>query len=397
VYLGESFLPIALTGGIACGKSTVAQMLTDPRSFSTTSGIMAGGSSAVATANNAAAAAAMDQSLNSSLGTGSSSGNTNTNINLEKGKALKHRRRRSKGVSAQTFNDDTSSSALFLTPSTSVSASSSTSRKGGSLFGGGGNTSISGGVALSEEDEGSFYLVDTDSIAHEILLPPAVLAGEGGADANVNANIDEKKPYTVHPNESVYYDIIAAFGDEENDNQNILDEQGFIDRRKLGAIIFQDPSKRRRLNKITHPRIILIMLKRLFYGIFWSNQDLVCADVPLLFESGHLRWLFGIVITVACHPDVQYRRLRARNPDLTEQQCLERIASQMPIELKVRGADVCIWNNGDIDALAEQVERARRDIMGRMYGIGMSLLQMLLLVGGSLSLAVSSKLFSSWT
>jgi hypothetical protein len=43
------------------------------------------------------------------------------------------------------------------------------------------------------------------------------------------------------------------------------------------------------------------------------------------------------------------------------------------------------------------VERVRRDVMGRIYGVGMSLLQMLLLVGGSLSLAVSSKLFSTWT
>ena len=49
---------------------------------------------------------------------------------------------------------------------------------------------------------------------------------------------------------------------------------------------------------------------------------------------------------------------------------------------------------GDLDALSEEVEKLRRDVIGRIFGVGMSLLQMLLLVGGSLSLAVSSKLFS---
>jgi dephospho-CoA kinase len=61
------------------------------------------------------------------------------------------------------------------------------------------------------------------------------------------------------------------------------------------------------------------MLKRILHGIFLSNQDIVCADVPLLFESGQLRRLFGITIMVACLPDIQLERLRKRNPDLDEQ------------------------------------------------------------------------------
>lgn len=316
VYLGESFLPIALTGGIACGKSTVAQMLVDPRGLS-----------------------------------GASAEN----------KGNKGSRRRRPKTSSSTPNDTTRSQA----------------RSTGGLF-----------FSNSEEEEGTFYLVDADSIGHEILLPPSVLAGKGPTDDG-----DE---FTVYPNESVFEDILRVFGDPDADHRNILDDNGLIDRRKLGSIIFQDASQRRVLNKITHPRIISILLKRLFYGIFWSNNDFVCADVPLLFESGQLRWLFGITIVVACDPEIQLQRLRARNPDLTEQQCRDRIASQIPIQEKAKKADLCIWNNGDLDALADQVEEVRRDVMGRVYGIGMSLFQMLLLVGGSLSLAVTSKLFLMW-
>jgi dephospho-CoA kinase len=332
VYLGESFLPIALTGGIACGKTTVATLLLDPRGGATD--IPVDTTSPLRSNNTRQPRRARKSSAKTSA-------TTTTNVNNER-----------------------SNSSLFL--------------------------------VANDQEEGTFFLVDTDSIAHEILLPPAVLAGDTN-DTTTTANDNDMATYTVHPDDSVYPDIVDAFGDPSVDNRNILDDNGLIDRRKLGAIVFGNDAERRVLNKMTHPRIIYILLKRLVYGIFLSNQDIAAADVPLLFESGQLRWLFGITIVVACTPQLQLQRLKARNPDLTEQQCRERIASQIPIEQKVAMADLVIWNNGDMGALAEQVEVVRRDVMGRIYGIGMSLLQMLLLVGGSLSLAVSSKLFSSWT
>jgi dephospho-CoA kinase len=61
-------------------------------------------------------------------------------------------------------------------------------------------------------------------------------------------------------------------------------------------------------------RIILIMLKRILHGIFWSSQDIIVRRRALLFESGQLRRLFGITILVACHPEQRLERLRKRNP-----------------------------------------------------------------------------------
>jgi dephospho-CoA kinase len=335
VYLGESFLPVALTGSIATGKSTVASMLLDAK--------------------------------------------PDGNWQQQQSSKTARKQKKPKSVVQQQQQQQQQQS---------VAASSQAAAL----------------AALEPDEEGTFLIVDTDSIGHEILLPPAVLAGEqevhdlsSPSTPAAGTAGDDTKEYTVHPNDSVYHDILSAFGDPDVGNKNILDDNGLIDRRKLGAMIFEDSSQRRVLNGITHPRIILIMLKRIFYGIFWSSQDIVCADVPLLFESGQLRWLFGITIMVACHPEQQLERLRKRNPDLTEQQCRDRISSQRSIESKVAMADVVIWNTGDLNALAEDVERVRRDVMGRIYGVGMSLLQMLLLVGGSLSLAVSSKLFSTWT
>jgi dephospho-CoA kinase len=206
--------------------------------------------------------------------------------------------------------------------------------------------------------------------------------------------------YVVSPADSVYDRILYAFGDEGSGSGKqgggILAPDGTIDRDKLGALVFGDASLRRKLNGITHPRIFVTMMKQLLLGSYLSSRDVVCADIPLLFETmAGLRRVFALVVVVACSRDAQFRRLRERNPDLSPEQCWERIDSQLPVEEKVGRADLVIWNDGTAQELEQEVERVRKEVVGRIYGIGMSLLQMLLLVGGSLSLAVSSKFFAS--
>jgi dephospho-CoA kinase len=242
--------------------------------------------------------------------------------------------------------------------------------------------------------DGTVTLICADKIAHQILLPPSVLANEEDEDDDddLAEGESQKTEYLVHPNDSVYHQILAAFGDEE-----ILDDEGRIDRLKLGALIFHDPQKRKQLNRITHPKIMMILWQRLLRGVFFGNCDLIVADIPLLFESGKLSWLFAVTICVTVSdPSIQMARLRRRNPELSQEECQSRIDSQMPLATKARMADIVIDNSGDFEELTKQVEILRRDLMGRVYGIGMSLLQMLLLIGGSTSIAVSSKFYSHW-
>eukprot|EP00980_Cylindrotheca_fusiformis_P003394 scaffold756_cov133-Cylindrotheca_fusiformis.AAC.1 len=234
--------------------------------------------------------------------------------------------------------------------------------------------------------EGTVSLICADSIAHEILLPPSVLAhkNDSGDDDEVS-----KPSYTVQPRDSVYDLLVAAF-----EGHDILAPDETIDRVKMGAIVFRDPEKRRRMNKITHPRIFSLLLSKLVQKALFSSHDLVVADIPLLFESGKLSWLFAITICVVTDPKTQFERLQKRNPELSRQECEDRMSSQLPLEKKQKLADYVIDNSGNLDELSGQVEEVRRDIMGRLYGIGMSLLQMLLLIGGSTSIAVSSKFYS---
>ena len=223
------------------------------------------------------------------------------------------------------------------------------------------DTNDSKGDAQKEEEEeredvvnGTVFLVDADKIAHEILL--------------------KDSPGSVYPK------IVKAFG------KDILNpETKEIDRPKLGQLVFgsNDRAKRRLLNGITHSKIRFVLLSRLLYGLYASSAHLVIADIPLLMESPWImRVLFGFVVVVSCrNPDQQFERLALRNPHLSEEECRERIASQMDIRVKAQRAQIVLDNSGPPTDLPELVEQAREEMMNRIYGVGLSTFQMILLLG----------------
>ena len=232
-------------------------------------------------------------------------------------------------------------------------------------------------MLLEQGSSLNFTIIDTDKIGHEILCPP-------------NAIEEDSQNYSISPNDSVFSEILEAFGDASVDCKNILTDDGRIDRTKLGAIIFRDPDQRRKLNRITHPRIILSMIKQIIQNLYLGPSKIVCADVPLLFESGKLRWLFAIKIVVACTPELQLERLRKRNPELSEQQCRERIASQIPVVEKAKLADSVIWNNGSVGDLQRQIVDIVGEMEQRLCWATISLSRYVLFAG---SLALGSAIY----
>jgi dephospho-CoA kinase len=180
--------------------------------------------------------------------------------------------------------------------------------------------------------------------------------------------------------DSAYHDIIRFFGgDIVLPSQSPLQQQDEssatakapphqqIDRKKLGDIIFRNPEKRRLLNKLTHPRILRCMLKRMVFDHYTKRHGaVVLVDVPLLFESGWwMHFVFGCILVVATSPSsLQLKRLQSRNPELNADQCQQRINSQYSLESKVSKADFVVWNNDiSMDELHNEVARIRDDVL----------------------------------
>lgn len=145
--------------------------------------------------------------------------------------------------------------------------------------------------------------------------------------------------------------IKKAFGDDT------VNAEGELDRKMLGNIIFNDADKRRELNEIVHPLIRDMMNSDEQKFI---REGHVFLDIPLLFENG-LNERCDFVVTVFVDRDTQIKRLTARN-DLTIEEAEARINSQMPLTEKVRMSEYRLDNNGNLDALYEQINRFTEEL-----------------------------------
>ncbi|MFC7393684.1 dephospho-CoA kinase [Scopulibacillus cellulosilyticus] len=151
----------------------------------------------------------------------------------------------------------------------------------------------------------------------------------------------------VEPGEEAYKQIVASFGSD------ILLENGQINRKKLGSIVFQDADQRIILNNIVHPQVRKSMLQKInFYEK--KGEKAIVLDIPLLFEGKLTGWVDKKLL-VYVDPKTQLERLINRDHS-TEKQALDRIRSQMPLDEKKALADAIIDNNGSVDNTLQQLK-----------------------------------------
>ncbi|KAI4159617.1 MAG: hypothetical protein LQ342_006455 [Letrouitia transgressa] len=156
-----------------------------------------------------------------------------------------------------------------------------------------------------------------------------------------------------------------------------------LNRAALGRRVFASGSEKdlNKLNSIVHPAVRLAMLRRLA-SLYWQGRHwAVVVDVPLLYESG-LDIFAGMVLCVAANEGTQMRRLRGRNPELSEKEARERVGSQMGVGEKVerteargKGGGKVVWNEAGEEDLREEVGRVvkgwRREEEGKCWGGGL--------------------------
>ncbi|HEU5139602.1 MAG TPA: dephospho-CoA kinase [Bacillales bacterium] len=165
-------------------------------------------------------------------------------------------------------------------------------------------------------------------------------AGYALIDADVYAR------EVVEPGEEAYNKIIAHFG------EGILHGDGTLDRKKLGAIIFNDEQERSVLNGIVHPAVREKMNdQKAAYRV--EGRQAVVLDIPLLFES-KLTGTVDRILLVDVNEDVQVNRLMERDGS-TKEEALSRIRSQIPLAEKRPHADAIIDNNGTTLETKEQL------------------------------------------
>ena len=106
----------------------------------------------------------------------------------------------------------------------------------------------------------------------------------------------------TEPSGSAFEEILSEFGSE------ILDEKGLINRKKMRVIIFNDPSQKKILEEIIHPKV----RDEMFQRINKSDDHYLIVSVPLLVETG-MHQIMDRNLLVDCSEDTQIERLMHRD------------------------------------------------------------------------------------
>ncbi|WSB50450.1 dephospho-CoA kinase [Streptomyces cellulosae] len=158
----------------------------------------------------------------------------------------------------------------------------------------------------------------------------------------------------VEPGTPGHAAVVEAFGED------ILAEDGSLDRPRLGAIVFNDPEKLATLNSIVHP---LVGARSRELEEAAPEDAVVVHDVPLLTENG-LAPLYDVVIVVDASPETQLDRL-VRLRGMSEEDARARMAAQATREQRRAIADIVIDNDVPLDELERRVKEVWADLVRR--------------------------------
>ena len=148
-------------------------------------------------------------------------------------------------------------------------------------------------------------------------------------------------------------EIVEIFGEQ------ILDETGRIDRKKLGAIVFNEPKKLKNLEQILHPKI----KAEIFFKASQLERlrEIYFVDIPLFFEKKERYAEFKNVAVIYAPKELLLSRLMSRN-GLSLNEAKARVELQMDIEQKREMAKFVIDNSSDMEHLKLELEKFLKQI-----------------------------------
>jgi dephospho-CoA kinase len=154
------------------------------------------------------------------------------------------------------------------------------------------------------------------------------------------------------PGTEVFDEMVEALGSE------IVKPDGTLDRPKVGAIVFADPSEREKLQTIVWPRVGARVAELVAEA---GDDDIVILDVPLMAESteGSRRFAQKIVV-IDVSPETQIAHLEAKGMARADAEA--RMAAQASREERLKLADHVLHNDGTVDELEKQVEALWQEI-----------------------------------
>lgn len=150
-------------------------------------------------------------------------------------------------------------------------------------------------------------------------------------------------------------EIKAAFGNE------VIAEDGGLNRKKLGSIVFADSAKNDLLKRIIYPYISYEVILRIRQAQN-NGEGFIILDAPTLFES-KINTLCNTVVSVVAEKEVVLGRICKRD-SISLEQAQNRLASQQSKDFYIKSSDFIIENNGEIGTAYAKAD----EIIGKIKG-----------------------------
>ena len=151
----------------------------------------------------------------------------------------------------------------------------------------------------------------------------------------------------IFDDKNLLNEVFSTFG------KSIRNQDGSLNRKALGNIVFNDDNKLIELNNLTHPKIKEKILSEI-EKVKLFNKNIIVIDAALLIEAGYLE-IVDKVLVITCNEDIQIKRIQKRD-NCSKEEALSRISSQISQEDKVKYADYVLDNSGDLEELKEKTK-----------------------------------------
>ncbi len=149
---------------------------------------------------------------------------------------------------------------------------------------------------------------------------------------------------------SISSDVIVheLYSSDKDLQEFLIKEYGSLERKVIAGQIFGEKEEQKAKRKLLEDKVHPLVEKKLKEWVIENaNSPILVNDVPLLFEA-HLEKRFDSIVFIQVDRNVQIERLKKRNPEMSEEEILNRINSQMSQEEKISKSDIVIPNNSSL-------------------------------------------------
>ncbi|WP_299084275.1 dephospho-CoA kinase [uncultured Campylobacter sp.] len=196
-----------------------------------------------------------------------------------------------------------------------------------------------------------FEIIDADKISHFVIDRCAAQVAEIFGTQYVMQKDAQARNLSSH----------VEF-DDSRDEENLTDSCAFVDRKKLGELVFKNPAELAKLEALLHPKITAEILSQA--QALEAKGKLYFVDIPLFFEGKRYEF-FDKVAVVYAPKDTLILRVMKRN-GLDRAAATHRVELQTDIEQKRDMADFVIDNSRDLAALKAAVERFLKELKDKI-------------------------------